>query len=292
MKLMVEIYHELTAGGSGTGITWWLQALDCTHRMRLDNECRANKERTSSDTWATLVGSLVHAYREIWYNDLERQFNTNDVTFVADGCPENHFPWGQPIPYKMLAEAQDIFNAYRLLQPRPLGDILAVEKYFPRDEDDALKMQAAIGLTPITCKIDAFLTVTPQHARAIYERYNEVVTLGLWINDLKTAARHYPTHWEQFQASIQQRTYILIAHALGLHVQGSLIEVISKTRPISHKLVVVPYPTPHEVAVLKRTVQSINLRAQAPELQDEPNVNRCWWPSRCYHDEQGTCNKL
>ena len=109
---MTEIFYELHAGGSGHGITWWLQWLDCAKRVHLDRECRMHGEPTSTDTWETGVGSLVHAYRELWYSGAHPNFDVRDVSFTAGEHPLNYWPWGRPIHPKQIVEAQNIFNAY------------------------------------------------------------------------------------------------------------------------------------------------------------------------------------
>lgn len=288
---MSDIYFELTAGGSGYGITYYLKYLRCPKSVTLYDAARALGPPGKSDSdWNTCVGTLVHAFLQLYYTRAE-PFSVRDVIFVNQDGELDMWPWRQRIHWKMRVEAEDYFNAYRMQFPdrKEFGKTHVCEFALPRDDDDKAKLDKAIGLDPFTCRLDRVALFTHKACAKVATSRGISIEPGLWLQDHKTAGRITELTYDMHRESIQFAAYMLALNAIGIRVNGTLVNVIEKSKPVKFHTYVVPYPNRYETVRFHHTVAVINGLRRSHSM---PNVTSCFFPRTCVFHKSGTCNKL
>jgi len=220
-RIIEPIEVLLPRGGSGEGITGWTKwGTGCLIAQDLSRSVRLPLGK------ATTIGSMVHAYLEMWRSG-KLDPDAQAVSFCDDD--------GIPVEAEWQAEALRLFDAYREMRAIDHhGPVLATELHLSGPE-----VETALGVSPYTAQID-LLAGTKDDCVLV---------------DYKTAAASGGGRYTGGAGKLQMHAYYLATRAAGYRVTKIMIEQITKTKTVKVNDYEIELPTPGQIRKLRKYLQ-------------------------------------
>lgn len=272
------IEYQLTFGGSGRGISHFQKIVECPRKARLDRETFEQSPEIHM-SGAADIGTLFHAFMDLYHNGDGVKLVTQDVVFVG---PENITVTVDP---EARLDAERLFRAYQdRFSATYLGKVSSVE----------LQLSALIPGLPkgLTCRIDMDTVLNQSHCRRIEKTSGIKLAPGRYLVDHKTTRALMGNTVESYQNSHQATLYqLMYKHCFPQRkLKGMLFNVIVKTKQPRFILIPVEYPGRSAVESLKRFLTGAAKFEH--DFVDWANSGACFFPYSCRHFESGACNRI
>lgn len=277
---MLPILQSLPEGSSGTGISYYSNAVRCPRKAKLDVLHRAAREPgDASPNYRADVGKIFHALCEIYYNTGERSISVELSDINMGEAPD---------------EARRLFSAYtERFNRSDFARVIATELQLPAKEADVAVIASLLGVSPFTCRLDMAVEVAQEHCDVLYRKRGLVLTPGVYLWDFKTKAAKGAGDELVYRHAPQFLAYQAVWNALNpetpcLGMVADCIVAHKKMVDNSFYSILVPAPGPEQIAGLKRFLAY----AQKQTELDEPNWLSCFDYGRaCPHLTSGACNR-
>lgn len=279
---MSDTVKYTNSHGSGTGISFYSVACECSRKARLKRE-KEDIIRQYEDMTGADAGSLFHKYMEGYYGtDKEQTIEVDDLALEP-----------------ALNEANRLYQAYTQRFPRTFfGKVLGTEVQLPPDGDPgaAARVCDAVGVAPFTCRIDMVVELGPEDVSRLQRLpgMGHLTQPGVYLVDHKTAERRNSMLDLEYNHSAQMIAYQLAWNAVNPSnpCNGVIINQVVKHMRLtdaSFELAFVRPPTDIAIAGLKKWLQWAKLQAET----DCCNWKACFNYHRpCAFLVSGDCNRI
>jgi hypothetical protein len=213
---LLQILSNLQSSGSGSGISFYSQR--CPRRARL------NKERgDSGGSFKSQVGTVFHKLRELYHTN-----QLVDVVLPISDSPEDEDP---------VQEALRCFAVYIQLFPKDEFTIVACEQLIPANDKEKALVEATLGISPFTCRIDSVIHVSPEQALAIKERRKVDLVSGHYLLDIKTTDKKDAVAVFKYDLSVQFAAYMTVWSAVNPDkpLQGMIVDEVIRHVDLTKK---------------------------------------------------------
>lgn len=282
------ILHTKASGGSPAGLSFYNKWAECPKRANLDAQAKACGEKTSSDTDATSVGSILHHYLEYYYSG---SIGHEDVVIeYADASGFTDVEIANQ-------EAQRLFVAYRQKFPREeAGFVLGVEKELPDPKSEFIEQcqQAVKDLLGVefTCRLDLITDIDETTAAQMQLTRGIDIEPGVWLWDHKSADAERGNASTLWEADHQMTGIYYLWNLLmppTCRAKGVLVNTIYKTKVPKFRTYVVR-PTGVQLDALRNYLKGIQAIKEHPVLNNWANANKqCFFPKTCHWYMVGKC---
>lgn len=288
---------DAVSGGSGRGISYYTQGLQCARKVVLDNKAKAERAAREAEgqslreygkggSAASRIGTLYHALCEQWHGKgitFEKAIPCNDLYDL-----EFH-------------EAERLFKYYKKQwhnDPTYFGTAEAVELKFPRNEaDEKLLAEAFQFEEPLTALLDMVIRIDNIGRARLFKEHGLVLPgAGLYVWDHKSSkAKKNTLEWDmsmQFTGYPLMYATCMDEEPLGM-IAASMVrhkKLVQTEKTKSFTLHLVPW----ETAVKNHAAFSTMLNLSHGLIEANfPNATSCFnWGRACYHYENGTCERF
>lgn len=259
--------YVIQEGGSGSGVGYWRRWSLCPRKAWLSEQADENTsvEEKPVPNDRALVGTLVHAYLELW-----REGVINDPEEVE-------FTARFDIKEEVLAEAMRLAKWYFANCTRDgLGRVVATEFRFENPE--------TIKITPFTGLIDLLVEVQDV---VEFNKVNDCTLIqpGYYIVDYKTTSAFGQNDTMRWSLDPQPTAYMMALKA-KYQLEGMLIEQIGTTKTPKRRVLQLPMPNEAEERGLNNYLTSChNAKMLAYDHAYRPAnwtqcldyARTCWW---------------
>lgn len=233
----------ISPGGSEKGMSYWSSVLPCPlahwyrYRENPDRSLSWGKGATETGKLsATMVGTLFHAYLEVWY--LHR--GTSKLSFV-DSLTQAELVGFQ----HEEAEAWRLFQAY--------GDVYKAEICVDAQCEILLEDNSGeLGVPLLTSRVDMVA-----HSASSLVGCNIETPAGNYLWDHKTAASSSTNLLEQHRLQLQVNCYLWNKQYPDKPVIGGIINNIVKTKTPKFERVFVPLPTDKDIENITKSLSFV-----------------------------------
>ena len=285
---------DAVSGGSGRGISYYSAGMKCARKVVLDNEAKdgrltreaegqAPREYGKGGSEATRVGTIYHALCEQWHG--------KGITFPK-ALPSNDL---YDTEYH---EAERLFKFYKKScrnDPGYWGHVEAVEMALPRGEEDIAALAEYFQFKgKLTALMDMVVRIDSEaHARIKLDHGVTLPGTGLYILDHKSSKQKANTG--QWDMSMQFVAYQLMYFACtGEAPRGMIAANIVRHKKLEAGKSFNVHCVPWEEAERGRLALTTMLNVSSGLIEmSMPNPTACFdWFRKCYHYEQGNCERV
>jgi hypothetical protein len=257
-------------GGSPHGISKHRQYLTCPMQATLDEEARRDGQPTSSEGSFTQIGSVFHAFQELYHNKaIKREVDTARIEFTQDGIPMD---WME----ESRLEGERLFRAYRTnFQTNRYGRVLFVEKLLDMSTAKKRPPWLPEGVL-LTGKLDLGVRVSSNTSMRLKLKERVDVPVGLYGVDWKTSSSNHPGVADKYRYDIQPKTYQLMWNWLNPDkpMRGFLISMIIRTTKVAFKTVFIPPVTEEDEEIVYNAL--LIAKEERERAQPRCNIEACF----------------
>lgn len=239
------IPYTLSPGGSGFGLSHYEALLDCPRKAQLNMRAAENRLTAAPAVEATAVGTLVHAFLDLYDT---RRLGFEELSTVAFG-PADHAVLSDPT---WLAEARRIFSWWRsTYQPEHFGTVLGCELFL----EASAELKASLGVPPskrITGRLDQVVRMSEDDCARLREERNLDVVPGVYIVDHKCLGQR--SGFDRYVLGNQSYLYPLMWNETASEAdvcQGVIYNFIIKTKTPASVAFLVQAPGAMETEILR-----------------------------------------
>lgn len=295
---LIEILSESILRGTGTphGVSSYKER--CPRKARLKREARAARTAaieagdmdpgTADGSHASRVGTAFHKLEE-----LHMKGELLNIALPIDDqadCDEDP-----------IQEALRVFHVYRRLFPANEFKTIAIEKYFPNNDQEKSLIEVAVGVSPFTLQIDRAVTVDSKQAQEARDRRGlDLVPGGFYLYDTKTHDKKPSDAVLKYELEIQFPSYMMAWNAVNpdMPVLGLIVNDVVRNQKLElresdgmlkcFRSYLVDYPSGHQQKVVRQYLQ----RKKAYLATDEVNLDACTDWGICGFYKNGLCDRL
>lgn len=243
-------------GSSGTGISYYTQVIRCPRKARLDKEQKEAGVLDERTEGAAATGIMVHQMDELYYGGI--------VNGTPAAIPVGDVNWGDAI-----SEARRVWEAYIKRYPGPdfWGEVIATEQLIPGHFGQDAAVNAVIGASPFTVRIDRVIRVTVESAKRIAATTDlPPITPGVYLFDRKTKGKADGDAALTYFNSIQFAAYMMVYNAVYPNEPclGMIVDEAITTKEIKFRHFLVTPPD----AGQQQAVQALIANAKVLEETD------------------------
>lgn len=277
----------LNTGGSGYGISFWEQVYTCATQAFYDMEVKEGSRLgpKSSDTDDTMIGTIYHAFQEIYHKGggEMRGFDTTTVELRQTAAR----PWDGPAMIRETAET--LFRSYRAKYlPSHMGTIKKVEEPY----ELPLKKRpwwAPDGM-PLTARMDLEV-MTTKASCARLGRDHLMVEVGNYIVDFKTAKARWLNMAWAYVWRIQFAFYMMLWQWMNKNkkLKGLIVAAAFK-KSNTHEFFLVRPPDLDTQKAVAEVLHTAWERYRADPIGANP-FHCMAWGRPCLWGKEGVCKR-
>lgn len=272
------IHHELNLTHSGTGFHHYLSYGQCPKRATLYAQRDEQEARTLPSSDGLLIGTLGHAYAELYYSGAV--FEAEDVIFTPTVRPD------------ALKEAQRVWSAYAERHSADeFDEILSIEEKL-----EGAAIDKVVGV-PYTMKADLIIRLNSQQAADRLVKFRPSlagIKPGVYGVDHKFLARRNSNMDVKYANSLQFVGYQLAWNALRPEqaVDGWIVNTVIKTKEVQFHSILVPPSSDQQVAALRSSLVYWKWMKDNNPQQTNPQDDYCFgFTEGCQHFLSGACDR-
>ena len=270
---------EVSSGGSGRGVSYYLNAAACPRKARLDAELVEAGPRPLYPDSAATIGTLFHKLCEVYYGQKTRDIvlELDDLRLRGD-----------------IAEAYRLFAGYTKVFACDEWEVISTEELVPRDEVDADAIRVSFGVE-LTARLDLVVRVREEDIpRLIRTRPGlEGIEPGVYLVDHKTQGARGSQDAMKYGMSAQFVAYQMMWNLLHPEepCSGMIANIVVKHKKLdanSFYSLLVPSPTIEQRVGLTCWLQW----ADGQSKTDVANWGNCFNWEPCSHFTNGRCARV
>ena len=256
-----------SGGGSGTGVSFYRQAMNCGQKARLNALLKGG----GGGSFATDTGTYFHAMME-WYYGGEGLLEFND--FQLDDAQ---------------TEALRLFRAYaKVFGPGDFARVVGCEMFMP--EDGAEKaVHDMMGVAPFTGRIDMVVELDEAACERLGAKRPEIaghLEPGIFLWDFKTKGQSDKSAAVKAAWNVQFLAYQMAYCAqTGVEPIGMISDYVIRTKVPKFYSCFTAFPDDTEQAMVRQYLQEGRRRFE----EGLPNLEECFNYGECFHRKTGNC---
>ena len=286
------IEYTLRFGGSGNGITSLLPWFGCQKRAAYDERIRvefSNREHIHLDKSGLNIGTLYHAFLELYFSQDKRYFDPTKVVFKA---PNSELSLDDELRY----EAERIFLHYQEKYPvESTGGVMEIEKVFPGNNDSLSEFldktftyyseehKSALPIK-LTAQIDKITVLSSPN------QFN--LPSGVYSWDYKQHGRHESTLADQYLHSLQGKFYGIICQQIYKDkYKGHIFDVCIRNKEPKFFPIFQEQPNEVDLIYLQKLLGTAMANRTSSHIK-EGNPLRCFdWGKACQYLDT-SCDRI
>lgn len=292
-----KVEYKLSSGGSGRGMSFYTSYMACPRKVVLD-QLHEPAQVIRND--GAGVGTLYHAYLDLFHGDEVKLDKFNDVEFT-----------GIDVEIEAQLEAWRLFSWYKnRFRPDVFGDVIYNERKFPETDKQAILMAETVGADKLsdskaskdvplfTGQFDLTTQVRAKHIdewkRKKFISDFRGVEEGFYIVDHKSDRSFRKTIFDEYMYRLQFDAYKMIFEALfpNVYLAGLIASVIIKNK--EPKYLFVNNEGGSSETGRKAVREFFNsVHYQMVHRPEQANPNNCFaWFKMCHHLKSGRCARF
>jgi hypothetical protein len=274
MSTALPILQSLPGGSSGTGISYYSTVSRCTRKAALDKLVSRDADYRPD------VGRIFHALCEIYY-----QTKSADIVVELSDLNLGEAP----------DEARRLFAEYaKRYSPSDFAEILGTEVLLPSNPQLTPAVEAAVGVSPFTARVDLIVRVDERSAAVLAQKRHIICEPGVYLWDYKTKGQIN----KYDDILYRQRSAQFIAYQIAYNAEhpdspckGMVADIIVGHKKLEDKSfysILVPAPSKEQTAHFREFLEDAKLRAGV----QKPNWTACFdYNKPCQHLTSGLCDR-